>query len=305
MKNDFLDSFINKILAESETIPTADTISVIKQFYTFRNRNNDKFSEDVLRKAIDEVSKMSEEAKMAYIQPDDIRPISEIDVSQRRESFCMPGVTYSSNRQFEIVEKTEAVSDYLLGLIRKSILRDVLTLRQQVNLVSAMRPLMYDNNVMIEQGEKGDTMYFVERGKFEVIKDGIVIDTRGEGSLIGEIALLHQVRRTATVKAVGKALVWAVNHTAYLAIKIVDDMYRYNIVKTAADNDKRFKGRKYCFNTVVFYSGDFIDETKYFISSMVGTVCINGENKKIEKGTVLTGGRIVNYIEGAYLILNN
>jgi len=54
---------------------------------------------------------------------------------------------------------------------------------------------------IVEQGEIGDAFYVIGAGRVEALKDGVTIGTRGPGEYFGEIALLMDVPRTATVIA--------------------------------------------------------------------------------------------------------
>ena len=61
--------------------------------------------------------------------------------------------------------------------------------------------------VIIAQGEAGDSAYYIEEGAIEVLRelgDGTVykLGTRGPGTFIGEMALIDRKARTATVKAI-------------------------------------------------------------------------------------------------------
>lgn len=54
---------------------------------------------------------------------------------------------------------------------------------------------------VFQQGERGEYFYVVESGRAEVIRDGRMIRTLGHGDCFGEIALLREQPRTATVRA--------------------------------------------------------------------------------------------------------
>ena len=55
---------------------------------------------------------------------------------------------------------------------------------------------------LITQGDHGDSFYLIEEGEVEVWESGVLRRCEGPGESFGEIALLHDVRRTATVRAI-------------------------------------------------------------------------------------------------------
>ncbi len=57
------------------------------------------------------------------------------------------------------------------------------------------------NSIVMRKGERGTNMYFVTFGEFHVvIPNGAVVATIPKGAFFGEIALLHNVKRTATIR---------------------------------------------------------------------------------------------------------
>jgi hypothetical protein len=54
---------------------------------------------------------------------------------------------------------------------------------------------------LVRQGEPGDYFYILRSGRADVLQDGRHVRTLGAGECFGEIALLHDRPRTATVQA--------------------------------------------------------------------------------------------------------
>jgi MFS family permease len=73
-------------------------------------------------------------------------------------------------------------------------------------------------DVLMRQGDRGDRVFLVERGVVEVICDGFHVTDLGPGSLVGEIALLRDVPRTATVRVADPAELYALDRDEYLRI---------------------------------------------------------------------------------------
>ncbi len=65
-----------------------------------------------------------------------------------------------------------------------------------------MEPVEVDQGTeVITQGDRGDRFYLIEAGEVAVVEDGVRLCTEREGESFGEIALIRDVPRTATVRA--------------------------------------------------------------------------------------------------------
>ncbi len=70
--------------------------------------------------------------------------------------------------------------------------------------------------VVIREGEVGDRFYIVDHGQLEVVGPGLQA-TAGAGDYFGEIALIRDVPRTATVTAVADSQLYAMERSDFVA----------------------------------------------------------------------------------------
>ncbi len=72
-----------------------------------------------------------------------------------------------------------------------------------------------DGEAIIREGDQDTWLYFLLSGKIRISKEGLeigVIDTKGE--IFGEMRIIDSMHRSATVSAVGKTVVLAVDSAA-------------------------------------------------------------------------------------------
>jgi CRP-like cAMP-binding protein len=86
---------------------------------------------------------------------------------------------------------------------------------------------------VITQGEPGDAFYAIASGRADVLHDGQVVDSVGKGMYVGEIALLRDVPRTATVRATTSMRVFALDREGFELV--VADAFRRGTLRPAAD----------------------------------------------------------------------
>jgi CRP-like cAMP-binding protein/Zn-dependent protease len=86
---------------------------------------------------------------------------------------------------------------------------------------------------LVTQGEPGDRFYAIGSGRAEIVKDGIVLDAVSKGMYFGEVALLRDVPRTASVVARTHMRLFALDRDGFELV--VADAFRRGTLRPAAD----------------------------------------------------------------------
>lgn len=74
------------------------------------------------------------------------------------------------------------------------------------------------NDVIIKQGDEGDYFYIVEEGNVEFYVNDVRVSTSGPGSSFGELALMYNNPRAATVVATTDCVLWALDRLTFRKI---------------------------------------------------------------------------------------
>jgi len=115
------------------------------------------------------------------------------------------------------IDRDGRVPEEQLALLRGNAIFSPLpasTLEQLADRLERVRVPAGD--VIVRQGESGDRFYLIEAGTVEVAVDGRPGNELGPGESFGEIALLRDVPRTATVTARTDAVLYALERDAFV-----------------------------------------------------------------------------------------
>ena len=88
---------------------------------------------------------------------------------------------------------------------------------------------------VIVQGEIGDRFYVIEQGEVEVFENGVFRRKEGPGESFGEIALLRDVPRTATVRTTAQTRLLALERDQFL-LAVTGHRRSHRIASSVADD---------------------------------------------------------------------
>ncbi|KAI9540722.1 cGMP-dependent protein kinase 1 [Dissostichus eleginoides] len=104
---------------------------------------------------------------------------------------------------------------------------------QILTIMDCMHPTSLTKGCcVIQEGDDGSTVYVLEEGTVEVTKQGKTLCSIGEGKVFGELAILYNCTRTATVTALTDIKLWAIDRQCFQTI-----MMRTSLIKHSQYTD--------------------------------------------------------------------
>jgi MFS family permease len=130
---------------------------------------------------------------------------------------CLPLLALLTWSRLARFEATTEVPERQFALLRSLPLFAPLALATVENLASRLIPVtVAPGQEVIRQGDPGDRFYVIAEGRVAVERDGEPLHTEGPGEFFGEIALLRDVPRMATVHAVEPGLLYALERETFV-----------------------------------------------------------------------------------------
>ncbi|XP_059180181.1 cGMP-dependent protein kinase 1-like isoform X1 [Centropristis striata] len=176
-----------------------------------------------------------------------LRPATAQQVQAQQQNLVLQPDQHRSKRQAISAEPTACdISDlshvtlpfYPKSPQSKEMIKDAildndfmknLELSQIQEIVDCMYPVDYGKDAcIIKEGDVGSLVYVMEEGKVEVTKEGMKLCTMGPGKVFGELAILYNCTRTATVMTLVQVKLWAIDRQCYQTI-----MMRTGLIKHA------------------------------------------------------------------------
>nr|XP_043868592.1 cGMP-dependent protein kinase 1-like [Solea senegalensis] len=146
---------------------------------------------------------------------------SALDPSQLTDvtltSYC------KSKESSELIQKALMDNDFMKHLEHGQIL----------TIMDCMRPTSLTKGCcVIQEGDDGSTVYVLEEGMVEVTKQGKKLCSIGPEKVFGELAILYNCTRTATVTALTDIKLWAIDRQDFQTI-----MMRTGLIKLSQYTD--------------------------------------------------------------------
>uniref|UniRef100_A0A8C9YUA7 cGMP-dependent protein kinase n=1 Tax=Sander lucioperca TaxID=283035 RepID=A0A8C9YUA7_SANLU len=124
--------------------------------------------------------------------------------------------SYGKNKD-ELIQRALMDNDFMKHLEHGQIL----------TIMDCMHPTSLTKGCcVIQEGDDGSTVYVLEEGMVEVTKQGKKLCTIGPAKVFGELAILYNCTRTATVTALTDIKLWAIDRQGFQTI-----MMRTGLIK--------------------------------------------------------------------------
>ncbi|BBN20209.1 cAMP-dependent protein kinase regulator [Marchantia polymorpha subsp. ruderalis] len=157
-------------------------------------------------------------------------------LSFRRTGVSSSVKTVTEKAETKVVDKSEDAKKRIRNFFSKNYLLQHLDQEQSQRIVEAVEEVHFnEGDVIIHQGEPGEFFYLLEQGAAEVWmtkpggKKPEVVKQYSSGDTFGELALLYNAPRAATVKATTDCVLWAMDRSTFRAILMTTTHEKRNL----------------------------------------------------------------------------
>ncbi|XP_032455859.1 cAMP-dependent protein kinase type II regulatory subunit isoform X2 [Nasonia vitripennis] len=190
--------------------------------------------------------------------------------------------------------------------VRNILLFRALDKEQMAGVLDAMfEKTVQAGEFIIRQGDDGDNFYVIEKGRFEVYVKDTLIHTYDNSGAFGELALLYNMPRAATVKAISPGTLWAMDRqtfrrillkSAYKKRKMYEDLINKVPMLKSLEAYERMNladalvPKHFSDGEQIIKQGDIADGM-YFVEQGVVRITILGDKgHEVEVNSIPAGG---------------
>ncbi|XP_050302921.1 cGMP-dependent protein kinase, isozyme 2 forms cD4/T1/T3A/T3B isoform X3 [Anthonomus grandis grandis] len=152
----------------------------------------------------------------------------------KREGISAEPLTLSKwDLQIKKIAKSSRSRELIKAAILDNDFMKNLEITQIREIVDCMYPEEYlKGSIIIQEGDVGSIVYVLEEGCVEVSREGKFLSTLTPGKVLGELAILYNCQRTATIKAATDCKLWAIERQCFQTI-----MMRTGLIRQAEYTD--------------------------------------------------------------------
>ncbi|XP_063895190.1 cGMP-dependent protein kinase, isozyme 2 forms cD4/T1/T3A/T3B-like [Helicoverpa armigera] len=159
------------------------------------------------------------------------------------------------------IPKIQKSRELIKGAILDNDFMKNLEMTQIREIVDCMYPVEYAaGSLIIKEGDVGSIVYVMEEGRVEVSRENKYLSTMAPGKVFGELAILYNCKRTATIKAATDCRLWAIERQCFQTI-----MMRTGLIRQAEYTDflKSVPIFKDLSEDTLIKISDVLEETHY------------------------------------------
>ncbi|KAH9556241.1 hypothetical protein CY35_07G016400 [Sphagnum magellanicum] len=146
-------------------------------------------------------------------------------IKNQRQRICGRDLSMSESLPpIQVVPKSETTKERLRTILSNHFIFGDLEKELREEIIDAFQDVRVSPGTeVIKQGDVADYFYIIDVGEFEIlVKKGnepfLLLRTRGAGESFGDLAMMYDTTRNATVKATSHALLWTVNRITFKSI---------------------------------------------------------------------------------------
>jgi len=203
----------------------------------------------------------------------------------------------------KVVPKSDEQRARLQIVSKKVMLLNRLDEDQLANVLDAMeeRQVIADE-VVIKQGDDGDNFYVIDSGNFDIYIDdndrpNKVGSYDGSG-FFGELALMYNMPRAATIRAVTDGVLWSLDRKTFRQIivkanankrkQFEEFLKSLSVLENINENERSkiadvMESQKFKQGDIIIRQGDVIDSASFVYFLMSGTCSISINSNGMEK----------------------
>eukprot|EP00053_Salpingoeca_punica_P010068 m.90606 g.90606 ORF g.90606 m.90606 type:complete len:345 (+) comp15272_c0_seq2:409-1443(+) len=231
---------------------------------------------------------------------------------RKRKSVCAEVVDSASlNDDVSFHPKTMEQYSMLQGVVQRLFLfRSLEAFERKIVIDAMFRREVAQDEVVIVQGADGDNFYVVESGIYEAFVHEKLVATYNNSGSFGELALMYNCPRAATIKCKSSGILWALDRRVFRQVLLKHAMEKRALYESFLESipvltylTKNERSRLVdALEPVYFADGERIirqgDPAKAFFFVVSGSVEVK-VSKKLENGKTAEV-KLVDLHKGAY-----